>query len=666
MHNEILEDLAERVEYLSMMIQQQPVAPMMVQGTAYQPTAPAQPDLWNIIDPSNKITDRVVLTAPPYTEFTNQLQILNIQLLFINAVITDIFKPAPTFRERARLMTDKTVFSVDYIRKKSATDIDNLVQRVNNEIQEQTSTLLGPIGEEIKTVFDSSRQQYTEYTKAILDTVMNKIRRTPTITATSLTTEFCTQKRRTILNLGSSHDSNFKLKTCSITLENTGTIQITPNFSVGTDMQDDPTIRARTPVSAASTQINQVLPSYPPVPTAQTQMVTMSTPGATPTQYVPQYVPTNHAQMLPPQGMPMQPAQMLPPQIMPTHQPGIYPQVNMQHQLPNSSQPIPLTQTQLDQATNAAQQMAQHIPGAGKIIENISNTLANTQPNQSTQPQPQQQTRAQRRVAAALRNVQAAQDTVKAAQNALPTQNTTTSTPNTDNTKTDLAEEKKRKLAEIKESKQKLIDEQTKAKEQLKTQQEEENRAKRDELNKKKKEELAAQEAAKEKLKQQQEADALAKKQKRAEEKEKQKAADLAKQAELKKQHEDKLAKAKDDNEKEKLRKEHEEAEKKMKKEQEKAAKEAKAARAKEKKQLEDEQKAAAKKLKKEQEQAAKEAKDARAKAKKKLEEEQKQARKEQKEAQDKAAKEAKAQRAAQKEAVRGKSQKQGGGKKKK
>jgi hypothetical protein len=613
----------------------------------------------------------------------NQLQILNLHLLFALAVVKDI-------------CNTHAIHSVTSIKNPRN---DGVYTQTAAAVSQAFTNILSQLPD-IQTSYSSRADVYAKYISSILDGVKSRVKSSQTPPTEAILQANILIIRRELATWASEFNApDFKLKAMTIDLTNTNRVIgfKTPAFTVLTDIHDDttliqpqqvfaaaprpvpislPGLQTTTPQGIVQPQIIQQMPMQ-----QQPQMI-QQMPMQQP-QIIQQMPMQQQPQMI--QQMPMQQPQMI--QQMPMQQPQMIQQMPMQQPQMNPMQPQPhttnthtttptieLTQDHVDQATAVARQMFKGIPGANSIIntvaKNASNAINTQAEHTASQEAPAQpQTKAQRRAAArtaqALENVRNAQQTVKEIQDTIPTNDKKDKAEN-QNTKAKADDERKQKLAEIKESKRLLKEEQEAATKKLKEQQEEENKTKRAELNKKKHEELDAQKEAKEKLKQEHEAEALAKKQKRAEEKELQKAADLKKKEELKQKHDADLAKATDEKEKEKLKKEHEEAEKKMKKEQEKAAKEAKEARAKEKKKLEEEQKAAAKKLKKEQEQAAKEAKAEREKEKKKLEAEQKQARQAAKEAQEKVAKEAKAQRKAQKAVVKATTKSSGGGKKKK
>ena len=709
MPNELLEELAARVHYLAMMIAPQ----MAVQGVAYQPTAPAPTDIWDIIDPSKKITTREQLTAPPYTEFTNQLQIINIVLLFVNAVIADIFKPPPSPGQRLSGATDKSVFSVNYIKTKSATYIDTLVSKVNADIQAKTPIALSQMDESIKdsikAVYESNIQQYTDYTKAVLDTVIDRSKNN--ITSAVITSDQCTKRRRAIMKLGSSYSPTFKLKKCTIMLEQQSS---TPTFIVQSNIEDDNTIRGESTATTASIQINPmqpvnptyyppgVTPAYPQQQVQQPQYQQGYTqqpqftpqPGyAQPPQPVQQYPQPGYAQppqpVLPypqPQGYAQPP---LAPPLQPSYAPSAPPM------MPSSSTPQQITPEQghavVNQAAQAARDTLGHIPGAKGIIDKIqqqAHGAIDTQPPQDNAPAKNPTKAARRRAAkeaAELKGIQDAKKTVAEAHEHITPK--PTHTAQAEALATEHKKEEETKRAELKANKKTQQEEHDKAKEELNkkhaaelekasTEQEkktieEQQKAARKQLKTEQKkatdDAAAAREHAKLELAKKQ---ADERKASKAAQKENMSEEEKAKRAELKEQKK----KLQDDHAKEKaaLAEQHKKedeakrAELKQKKHEEKAAHErekeelkikhaadlAKATGEKEKEKLKKEHEAAEKKQKEEHDKAAKAAKDARAKAKKEIEEKQKAERKAQKAAQDKAAKDAKAARKAQKAAV--------------
>ena len=697
MPNELLEELAARVHYLAM---------MMVQGTGYPlPQQQQEQDPWKTIDPSEKIQQK---EAPGTTEFTNQLQILNILLLFVSAVVTDIFKPAPTLAQRAKLTTDKSVFSVDYIKRNGAAEIDTLVNKVNIDIQAKAPNVLSQIDTDgtIKGLFDSNIQQYTDYTKAVLDTVIEQIKKDQT--SASITSSQCTKRRRAILNFGYKNTNNtFILKTCSITLENKGTTQITPIFTVGSNVVDDTSIRTSPAAIPASTQPiptqpgNQtyyqsgVIPAYPQ---QQVPVYPMQPPYQQNSTQLPQFI--SQPQLQPGYAQPPQPVLPYPqpqgyaqPPLAPPLQPSYAP--SAPPMMPSSSTPQQITPEQghavVNQAAQAARDTLGHIPGAKGIIDKIqqqAHGAIDTQPPQDNAPAKNPTKAARRRAAkeaAELNGVQNAKKTVAEAHEHITPK--PTHTAQAEALATEHKKEEETKRAELKANKKTQQEEHDKAKEELNKKHTAELEKANTEEEKKKLEEQ--QKAARKQLKAEQKKatdDAAAAREhaklelakKQADERKASKAAqkenmseeEKAKRAELKEQKK----KLQDDHAKEKaaLAEQHKKedeakrAELKQKKHEEKAAHErekeelkikhaadlAKATGEKEKEKLKKEHEAAEKKQKEEHDKAAKAAKDARAKAKKEIEEKQKAERKAQKAAQDKAAKDAKAARKAQKAAV--------------
>ena len=519
MLNELLEELAARVHYLA----------MMVQGTGYPlPPLQQEQDPWKTIDPSEKIQQK---EAPGTTEFTNQLQILNILLLFVSAVITDIFKPAPTLAQRAKLTADKSVFSVDYIKRNGAAEIDTLVTKVNTDIQAKAPNVLSQMDTDgtIKELFDSNIQQYTYYTKAVLDTVIEQIKKDQT--SASITSTQCTKRRRAILNFGYKYTNNtFTLKTCSITLENKGTTQITPIFTVGSNLVNDSSIRASPAATTASVQPLPTQPGYPPA--------------------------TAYPSSLPPQPTPQ--AQYTPPQLIPQQQ---YPPQQYQQQ-PNSMQQPP---QQYPQQQNYMQQPPQQYPQQQNYMQ------------QPPQQYPQQQypvpTPPPAPSAIPLQHVVTAQRILQEAQHSLPASETD--------------EQLRAEKEQLKQTHQREQDE-------LAAKHKEAEEQKRAELKKEKEAHKLEHEAAQEKLKQQHDAEALAAKNKAKEEKIEQAAAHQKQRDDLNAKHAAELLQEHDAEKRHALEEEHKAAHAKLQHEHEQAAAVTKAKHDQEKQKLEAQHKEAA------------------------------------------------------------------------
>ena len=698
MPNAILEELAERVQYLAM---------MMVQGTGY-PLPPQ--DVWKIIDPSGRITKKVAIGGPPYTEFTNQLQILNIIILFTDATITDIFKPS-------KLIGDNSVLSIRYINSNKASIIETLCNAVIANAQENIAAICTKLGQDVRDVYDSEPTQYTEYMKAALDTIVQKCRETPRPIMSTLSTELCNKKRREIFKLGYSYNQAFTLKTCAIALENTSNVplKITPKFTIGINIDDDNTIKPTPAASVANVQINQMQPTpYTGITPANILAYNSqqpSQPGYIPQQpqyqpsqpgYIPQqgFIP-QQPQYQPAQGVPsisqLQPGyaqqpvqyQQPPPPFQPNYTPSTPPVPQV---MPSSSIPPQITPEQghaaVNQAAETARETLGHIPGANGIIDKLQQQAHGTIDKQPPQV-PTKPTRAERRRTAKeveeLKGVQDAKKTVaEAHENITPKPSQTTQA---DALAVKHKEEDTAKQAELNEKKKNSKEAQAKAKEELNEQHASALQNAKTEDEKKKLEEQHSAERKKLKADQKTAADAekaareqtkkdLAKQQ--SEERKTQKAAqkenmseeEKAKRAELnkqKKQLQDEQAKEKAAlAEQHKKEDEAKRAELKQKKSEEKAAHErekeelkrkheAKLLETKDeeaKNKLRKEHEAAEKKLKDEHDKAAKAAKDERNKIKKELEQKQEEERKAQKATHDKAASEAKAARKAAKAAV--------------
>ena len=165
-------------------------------------------DPWTTtIDKFNAMGDSRAPVGSP--QFYDQLQILNIHLLFCKAVIVDIFRTPASV-----LKVDNSVFSVRSIKAGTADDasITNTLSAANTKIQDVMSKLS-------TTALDSYTQaapQYNTYLKGILDDILAQIRPQQSSPSMAVLTNYINTKRKALFDMGFQYNQAFKLKTVYI------------------------------------------------------------------------------------------------------------------------------------------------------------------------------------------------------------------------------------------------------------------------------------------------------------------------------------------------------------------------------------------------------------------------------------------------------------------
>jgi hypothetical protein len=327
---------------------------------------------WGIIDKSNKIENRQLVGQ----DLINQIKILNICILFAQAILKDIDNTKGTSVLSTRIISKE---SAEQPSMQKVTDVGN--EKIKEEIQKDTN---------MSSVFDES--SVTAYFKTLTEYISTQIRNNRPING--IQTEF-TNKRKYLLKLASlqNPDRAFRLQVMDIELENSaknannlttalGVVSIKPTFVVKDNTRNDDTITVSVP-SPQPLQIPQAGGVYPLQPVQQS--------GMYPTQVFQSGVAQQgvvYPQQVIPQGA--QPGVMYPQQGAPPV--GTYPHPAVPQQYPTQPQPIAQHQAytpaqlqisaadahkHINQAQDAANAILEQSPMAKKLFGGMVSQAAN-------------------------------------------------------------------------------------------------------------------------------------------------------------------------------------------------------------------------------------------------------------------------------------------------